>query len=113
MPFLTAILLAFAAAWAQAQAYPAKPVRLIIPFPPGGSNDVVGRLVAAQLGERLGQGVIVDNRGGGGGTIGINAAAQSPADGYTLLFLSVGFPGSIALRQLPPGSLQWFVPGAA
>ena len=112
MPFLTAILLAFAAAWAQAQAYPAKPVRLIIPFPPGGSNDVVGRLVAAQLGERLGQGVIVDNRGGGGGTIGINAAAKSPADGYTLLFVSVGWPVSIALGAMPPESLQWFVPVA-
>ncbi|TMH26618.1 MAG: tripartite tricarboxylate transporter substrate binding protein [Betaproteobacteria bacterium] len=100
-------------AWAHAQAYPAKPVRLIIPFPPGGSNDVVGRVVAAQLGERLGQGVIIDNRGGGGGTIGINAAAKSPADGYTLLFVSVGFPVSIALGQLPHESLQWFVPVAA
>jgi tripartite-type tricarboxylate transporter receptor subunit TctC len=112
MRFLTAILLAFAAAWAQGQAYPAKPVRLIIPFPPGGSNDVVGRLVAAQLGERLGQGVIVDNRGGGGGTIGINAAAKSPADGYTLLFISVGWPVSIALGAMPLESLQWFVPVA-
>jgi tripartite-type tricarboxylate transporter receptor subunit TctC len=112
MRFLTAILLAFAAASAQAQAYPAKPVRLIIPFPPGGSNDVVGRLVAAQLGERLGQGVIVDNRGGGGGTIGINAAAKSPADGYTLLFVSVGWPVSIALGAMPLESLQWFVPVA-
>src|SRR5437764_32352 len=100
-------------AGAHAQAYPAKPVRLIIPFPPGGSNDVVGRVIAAQLGERLGQGVIIDNRGGGGGTIGINAAAKSPADGYTLLFVSVGFPVSIALGQLPPESLQWFVPVAA
>src|SRR5437764_3170506 len=112
MRFLTAILFAFAAAWAQAQAYPAKPVRLIIPFPPGGSNDVVGRLIAAQLGERLGQGVIVDNRGGGGGTIGINAAAKSPADGYTLLFVSVGWPVSIALGAMPLESLQWFVPVA-
>ena len=112
MRFLTAILFAFAAAWAHAQAYPAKPVRLIIPFPPGGSNDVVGRLIAAQLGERLGQGVIVDNRGGGGGTIGINAAAKSPADGYTLLFVSVGWPVSIALGAMPLESLQWFVPVA-
>src|SRR5207237_215950 len=112
MRFLTAILLAFAAASAQAQAYPAKPVRLIIPFPPGGSNDVVGRLVAAQLGERLGQSVNVDNRGGGGGTIGINAAAKSPADGYTLLFISVGWAVSIALGAMPLESLQWFVPVA-
>src|ERR687888_1027428 len=112
MRFLTAILLAFAAALAHAQAYPAKPVRLIVPFPPGGSNDVVGRLIAAQLGERLRQGVIVDNRGGGGGTIGINAAAKSPADGYTLLMVSVGYPVSIALKWMPEESLQWFVPVA-
>src|SRR5919198_6757476 len=112
MRFLTAILLAFAAALAHAQAYPAKPVRLIIPFPPGGSNDVVGRLIAAQLGERLGQSVIVDNRGGGGGTIGINAATKSPTDGYTLLFVSVGWPVSIALGAMPLESLQWFAPVA-
>ena len=113
MRLVLGFLLLLLTAWAHAQAYPAKPVRLIIPFPPGGSNDVVGRVIAAQLGERLGQGVIIDNRGGGGGTIGINAAAKSPADGYTLLFVSVGFPVSIALGQLPQESLQWFVPVAA
>ena len=107
------MLVALGAALAHAQSYPAKPVRLVIPFPPGGSNDVVGRVIAAQLGERLGQGVVIDNRGGGGGTIGVNAAAKSPADGYTLLFVSVGFPVSIALGQLPPESLQWFAPVAA
>jgi len=117
MRLVLAMFVALGAALAHAQAsvsqYPAKAVRLIIPFPPGGSNDVVGRVVAAQLGERLGQGVLIDNRGGGGGTIGVNAAAKSPADGYTLLFVSVGFPVSIALGQLPPGSPQWFVPVAA
>ena len=107
------MFLSLGAALAHAQAYPAKPVRLIIPFPPGGSNDVVGRVIAAQLGERLGQGVVVDNRAGGGGTIGINAAAKSPADGYTLLFVSVGYPVSIALGAMPAESLQWFVPVAA
>jgi len=114
MRLVLALIVAFGAALAHAQSqYPAKPVRLIIPFPPGGSNDVVGRVVAAQLGERLGQGVVIDNRGGGGGTIGMNAAAKSPADGYTLLFVSVGFPVSIALGQLPLESLEWFVPVAA
>src|SRR2546430_6704912 len=106
-------LSALAAATAHRKSYPAKPVRLIIPFPPGGSNDLVGRAIAAQLGERLGQGVVIDNRGGGGGTIGVNAAAKSAADGYTLLFVSVGFPVSIALGQLPPEAPQWFVPVAA
>jgi tripartite-type tricarboxylate transporter receptor subunit TctC len=113
MRLLLAIVLSLGAALAHAQAYPAKPVRLIIPFPPGGSNDVVGRVIATQLGERLGQGVVVDNRGGGGGTIGINAAAKSPADGYTLLFVSVGYPVSIALGAMPVESLQWFTPVAS
>ena len=112
MRLLLGLLFALAAAIAHAQAYPAKPVRLIIPFPPGGSNDLVGRAVAAQLGERLGQSVIIDNRGGGGGTIGINAAAKSAADGYTLLLVSVGYPVSIALHWMPEESLQWFVPVA-
>ena len=110
MRTLAALLLAAASLAAQAQSYPARPVRLIIPFPPGGSNDVVGRAVAQQLGERLGQPIVIDNRGGAGGTIGINAAAKSPADGYTLLMVSVGFPVSIALRQLPEESLRWFDP---
>jgi tripartite-type tricarboxylate transporter receptor subunit TctC len=109
---LVALLLAAFSLLAHAQAYPARPVRLIIPFPPGGSNDVVGRAVAQQLGERLGQPVVVDNRGGAGGTIGVNAAAKSPADGYTLLMVSVGFPVSIALHQLPDEALRWFDPVA-
>lgn len=107
-----AVLFTLAGSLAQAQSYPTKPVRLIIPFPPGGSNDLVARAVATQLSERLGQSVIVDNRGGGGGTIGMNAAAKSPADGYTLLLVSVGWPVSIALKWMPEESLQWFVPAA-
>jgi len=107
-----AVLFALAAGVVHAQPYPSKPMRLIIPFPPGGSNDLVGRAVAAQLGDRLGQSVVLDNRGGGGGTIGINAAAKSPADGYTLLLVSVGWPVSIALNWMPEESLQWFVPVA-
>ncbi len=112
MKSFVGLLLAAFAVLAHGQAYPAKPVRLIIPFPPGGSNDVVGRAVAQQLGERLGQPVVVDNRGGAGGTIGINAAAKSAPDGYTLLMVSVGFPVSIALHQLPQESLRWFDPVA-
>jgi tripartite-type tricarboxylate transporter receptor subunit TctC len=110
MRHLLSLVLAACSIVAQAQAYPARPIRLIIPFPPGGSNDVVGRAVAQQLGERLGQSIVVDNRGGAGGTIGVNAAAKSAADGYTLLMVSVGFPVSIALRQLPEEALRWFEP---
>ncbi len=96
-----------------AQPYPEKPIRLIIPFPPGGSNDVVGRFIAAQLSSRIGQSVVVDNRGGAGGTIGINTAAKSSPDGYTLLLVSVGYPLSMALGAMPRESMQWFVPVAS
>jgi tripartite-type tricarboxylate transporter receptor subunit TctC len=110
---LIACLLLALAGSALAQSYPERPVKLVIPFPPGGSNDVVGRVIAAQLAERLKQSIVVENRGGGGGTLGINAAAKSAPDGYTLLLVSVGYPMSIALGQMPRESIQWFVPVAS
>src|SRR4029077_18330407 len=82
------VILALSSA-AAADDYPNRPVRLIVPFPPGGSNDVVGRLVAHELSEKLGQQVFVDNRGGAGGTIGTEAASKAAPDGYTLLIISV------------------------
>jgi tripartite-type tricarboxylate transporter receptor subunit TctC len=82
------VLLALTTA-AAAQQYPVKPIRLIIPFPPGGSNDVVGRLIAQQLTERLGRQIIVDNRSGAGGVVGTELASQAPKDGYTLLIISI------------------------
>ena len=101
------------AGMATAQPYPSKPVRLVIPFPPGGSNDVVGRVIAAQLTDRLGQTMVVENSGAGGGIVGINATAKARADGYTLLLVSVGYPVSIALNRMPLESLQWFTPVAS
>ncbi len=91
---------------AAAQDYPSKPVRLIIPFPPGGSNDVVGRMIALQLSDRLGKQVVVDNRGGAGGVIGTEAAANAPPDGYTLLIISIAHAVSPWLYKLPLRSDQ-------
>ena len=79
-----ACLLFLWAVCAAAQPYPSKPIALIIPFPPGGSTDIVGRIAADGLGKELGQPVVVDNRGGAGGAIGAKAIADAPADGYTL-----------------------------
>jgi tripartite-type tricarboxylate transporter receptor subunit TctC len=107
---VVACLLLLITGIAQAQAYPSKPLKLIIPFPPGGSNDVIGRAIGAQLAERLGQGVVIDNRGGAGGVIGIDAAAKSPADGYTLLLISVSLPMTIALGRLPEDTMKAFAP---
>jgi tripartite-type tricarboxylate transporter receptor subunit TctC len=69
---------------ATAQTYPAKPIRLMVPFPPGGSTDIVARIVAQKLSAQLGQGVVIENRGGAGGTLGTAVVAKAPADGYML-----------------------------
>ncbi len=70
---------------AAAQAYPSKPIRLMVPFPPGGSTDIVARIVAQKLGAQLGQPLVIENRGGAGGTLGTAVVAKAPADGYTLV----------------------------
>jgi tripartite-type tricarboxylate transporter receptor subunit TctC len=96
-----------------AQDYPAKTVRMIIPFPPGGSNDIVGRMIAQQLTERLGKQFIVDNRGGAGGTIGTELAAKSPPDGHTLLIISVAYAFNTAMyNKLPYDPVKSFIPVA-
>jgi tripartite-type tricarboxylate transporter receptor subunit TctC len=90
--------------------YPDHPVRMIIPFPPGGSNDVVGRLVAKQLSVKLGQQVFVDNRGGAGGVLGTEAATQAAPDGYTLLIISIAHAVNPALYKLPYDPVKSFAP---
>jgi len=91
-----AALVAPLAAPATAQQYPSKPIRFVIPFAPGGANDVIGRMVGTKLGEVLGQSMIMDNRGGAGGSIGLELAAKSPPDGYTLVL------GNIATLAVNP-----------
>jgi tripartite-type tricarboxylate transporter receptor subunit TctC len=81
---LLAAVCVVVSAFAAAQTYPAKPVRLMVPFPPGGSTGIVARIVAQKLSERLGQQVVIENRGGGGGVVGTGVAAKAAADGYTL-----------------------------
>jgi tripartite-type tricarboxylate transporter receptor subunit TctC len=107
-----AVLLALTAA-ASADDYPNKPIRLIIPFPPRGSNDVVGRMVAQHLSDALGQQVFVDNRGGAGGTIGTDIAAKAAPDGYTLLVVSLAHAVNPWLYKLPYDHDKSFVPVAS
>ena len=85
---LAALFAALVSTAALAQPFPAKPVKMIIPWPPGGGNDILGRLLADALGGPLGQTVVVDNRGGANGLIGAEAVAKSAADGYTIMFHS-------------------------
>ena len=107
------VLLALTAGAAAADDYPNKPIRLIIPFPPGGSNDVVGRLVARHLSDALGQQVFVDNRGGAGGTIGTEVAANAAPDGYTMLVISMAHAVNPWLYKLPYDHEKAFVPVAS
>ena len=107
---LLALTLLVASGLAAAQ-YPGRSVKLVVPFPPAGATDVVGRIVAAKLSERLGQPVVVDNKPGAGGAIGSDLVAKSPADGYTLL-IATSSTHSIGpvLPKLPYDPIRDFAP---
>jgi tripartite-type tricarboxylate transporter receptor subunit TctC len=107
---LSASLLAVPPLRAQAR-FPGRPIRLIIPFAPGGSNDIIGRALAAQLTQRLGQTVVVENKGGSGGTIGTDMVAKAAPDGHTLLFASVSITTNAASKtNLPYDLVKDFQP---
>lgn len=98
-------------AHAAAQSYPSRPVRFIVPFPPGGGNDIVGRIVAQRLSEALGVPVIVDNRGGAGGTIGTDITSKAPPDGHTLLVNNISLAVNATLMpKLPYDTLKDLAP---
>src|SRR6478736_1991617 len=116
----TTALIAFAAGGtalvtapvAQAQAYPTKPVKLVVPFPPGGSLDMAGRLIAQKITEMWGQSVVVENKPGAGGNIGADQVAKSPADGYTLVMgaLSTHAVNPHLYSKMPYDALKDFAP---
>jgi tripartite-type tricarboxylate transporter receptor subunit TctC len=106
-----ACLLPALASPAIAADYPSRPIRFIVPFPPGGGNDIVGRVVALKLGEALNQSVVVDNRGGAGGTIGTDLTAKAPPDGYTILINNISLAVNATLiPKLPYDTLKDLAP---
>src|SRR3954470_10164204 len=109
--FVTALLLGLALP-AAAQFYPTKPVKVIVPFAPGGGSDIVARAVTAKLQEQLGQPFVIENRGGAGGLVGMEVAAKSPADGYTILIMSDSFPVVAATHKPAFDPIDSLVPVA-
>ncbi len=108
---MTATALLLIAAPAAAQTYPAKPVRMVIPFAAGGNTDIIGRIFVPKMAEIIGQQIIIDNRGGAGGTIGTEAVMRAAPDGYTLLMASAGHTINPAMfKKLPYDSVRDFTP---
>ena len=106
MQRLFAVLALIVSAGALAQTYPSKPIRVVVPFPPGGGTDIVARTVTPKMAEILGQPFVIENRAGAGGNIGTEAVAKSPADGYTLLVASA----STAINTTLVPNLSWAFP---
>ena len=98
-PVVVASAALFVTLSGHAQTYPAKPVRVIVPFAAGGGSDFIARQISAKLSENLGQQFVVDNRGGAGGMIGIEMTAKAPPDGYTLMIMSASFSATAATNK--------------
>jgi tripartite-type tricarboxylate transporter receptor subunit TctC len=107
---VTGLLAALATPAPAQQDYPNRPIRLIIPFPAGGSNDIVGRAIATQMSERLGKQIVVDNRTGAGGVIGSELASKAAPDGYTILVISIAHTVNPWLYKLPYDPIKAFTP---
>ena len=105
-----AVILAAESGYAGAQSFPMRPVRLISPFPPGGFNDILSRLVGQKLTESWGQQVVVDNRPGANMIVGTNLAAKSPPDGYTMVMAAIPHAINPGLYKLPYDSVKDFTP---
>ena len=101
LPGLAALALTLAAALPALAEFPDRPIRIIVPYPPGGTSDLLARAVAPRLGERLKQAVVIENRAGAGGVIGSQVVAKSPADGYTLLLGTIATHGILPVLQKP------------
>ena len=107
---LFALAAALPAAQAQTGKWPDKPVRVIVPFPPGGTTDIVARTFAPKLSEEYGQQFIVDNRGGAGGAIGAEIAARANADGYTIIVVTASYAANAVLYKLPYDPVKGIAP---
>jgi len=112
LPLAVAAILLALAPFAVAQDYPNRPVRIVVPFPPGAINDIVGRILATELSERWGKQFVVENRGGAGGVLGADLVANAPKDGYTLLIVSQATAVNPHLYKLPYDPAKAFVPVA-
>ncbi|HYK14185.1 MAG TPA: tripartite tricarboxylate transporter substrate-binding protein, partial [Burkholderiales bacterium] len=107
---LVALSFCTVAATAGAQDYPTRPVRIVVAFPAGGGNDIIARFFSARLTPRLGQQIVIDNRGGASGIIGTEIVARAVPDGYTLLFTSLTHSMNEAITKLPYDTLKSFTP---
>ena len=107
---LSVALLVLPAGNAGAQTYPARPVRLIVPYAPGGGTDILARALAPRVSDALGQSLVIENRGGAGGNIGADAVAKSPPDGYTLLMAANTIAINAGLQKLPFDPVKDFAP---